>query len=461
MACVRRIAANWIALVLSATGFAAELRWSEIAPLPADAGNLGTFVAVVDDKLVVAGGLPRPMLPEGSAAAPVTDSAWVLESMDGTWRATTPLPEPLAFGGSASFGSFAVFAGGLAEPVGRYRDTAFRVSFKDGELAYEALPDLPEPRAHASGAMLEGVFYLACGARNEGLEQPARDLLVLDLVAADPRWQFSAPLPGAARFFAGAATQDGALYVFGGAGPAGGATDPEPTQAFGDSYRFRPEDGWSRIADRPTDASFGPAVPLGPTHIASIGGDEGWEPGRSLPQDPPGIRTVRGTRAVEAYHTITDTWVSLGELPAGATMARAVSWNGQLVVLGGLSRIGDPAPPVFAASLEPDTSGFTTLDYTTLTAYFCVLIMMGVYFARKGSSTEEFFLAGRRMPWWATGLSIFGTQLSSISFMAVPAKVYATDWGLLPAADDDRHDCSPGGVPLPAVFSADQDDQRL
>ena len=32
------------------------------------------------------------------------------------------------------------------------------------------------------------------------------------------------------------------------------------------------------------------------------------------------------------------------------------------------------------------------------------------------------------MPWWATGLSIFGTQLSSISFMAIPAKIYSTDW---------------------------------
>ena len=424
----KRATAIGIALALSATALAAELKWSEIAPLPAEAGNVGAFVAVIDDNLVVAGGLPRPMLAEESVPGPVTDSAWVLESLDGAWRATTPLPEPLAFGGSASFGSFAVFAGGSARAGTGYRDSAFKVSFKDGELAYEALPDMPEPRAYASGAMLDAAFYLVCGARNEGLDQLARDMLVLDLAAADPQWKFSAPLPGEARYFASAATQDGALFVIGGSRPAGGAAGSEAAQTFSDSYRFRPEDGWRRVAERPSEAGFGQAAPLGPTHIAVVGGDDGSESGRSPSQDPPGMRTARGRRAVEAYHTITDTWVTLGEFPFGAAMARAVSWNGQLVVFGGVSRIGDPAPPVFAASLEPDISGFTALDYTTLTAYFCVLVMMGVYFASRGSSTEDFFLAGRRMPWWATGLSIFGTQLSSISFMAVPAKVYATDW---------------------------------
>ena len=32
------------------------------------------------------------------------------------------------------------------------------------------------------------------------------------------------------------------------------------------------------------------------------------------------------------------------------------------------------------------------------------------------------------VPWWAAGLSIFGTQLSAITFMAIPAKAYATNW---------------------------------
>lgn len=423
----QRIGVFGLALLLSAAtaGSAAELQWSSLASLPAEAGNVGAFVAVIDAKLVVAGGLPRPILTEGSVAVPVTTSAWVLDSPDGTWRATTSLPEALAFGGSASFESFAVFAGGSSAPGAPYRDSAYKVSFKGGEIAYEPLPAMPEPRAYASGTVLEGVFYLVCGVRNEGIEEPTRNMLVLDLLAADPAWDFSPPMPGPKRYYASAATQDGALFVLGGVGSPDEAATPDQARPLADSYRFRPEEGWKRIADRPSATAAGRAVPLGPTHIAAIGGDEGSEPGRDTSEAPGG---VLGTRAVEAYHTVTDTWVGIGESPVGTAMAGAVSWNDQLAVVGGVSRLEDSGPPVFAASLEPETSGFSALDYTTLTAYFGVLVMMGLYFAGKGSTTEDFFLAGRRMPWWATGLSIFGTQLSSISFMAVPAKVYATDW---------------------------------
>ena len=53
---------------------------------------------------------------------------------------------------------------------------------------------------------------------------------------------------------------------------------------------------------------------------------------------------------------------------------------------------------------------------------------MGVYLSRRNRNTGDFFLGGRRVPWWAAGLSIYGTQLSSITFMSIPAKAYATDW---------------------------------
>jgi SSS family transporter len=64
----------------------------------------------------------------------------------------------------------------------------------------------------------------------------------------------------------------------------------------------------------------------------------------------------------------------------------------------------------------------------TLGAYLGLMVLMGVYFSRRENSTEDFFLAGRRIPWWAAGISIFATQLSAITFMAIPAKSYSTDW---------------------------------
>ncbi len=67
-------------------------------------------------------------------------------------------------------------------------------------------------------------------------------------------------------------------------------------------------------------------------------------------------------------------------------------------------------------------------DYFALSLYLAALVVIGIYFSRREKSTDDFFLAGKRIPWWASGISIFGTQLSAITFMAIPAKAFTTDW---------------------------------
>ena len=45
-------------------------------------------------------------------------------------------------------------------------------------------------------------------------------------------------------------------------------------------------------------------------------------------------------------------------------------------------------------------------DYLVILAYFAILVGIGLYFRRKAAaSIEDYFLAGRKMPWWALGLS--------------------------------------------------------
>lgn len=82
--------------------------------------------------------------------------------------------------------------------------------------------------------------------------------------------------------------------------------------------------------------------------------------------------------------------------------------------------------------LTATAGGFGTLNWVVLTTYMVALVAVGVRFTRREKSTNDFFLAGRRIPWWAAGLSIFGTQLSAITYLAMPARAYATDWSLLP-----------------------------
>ncbi|GIT38251.1 MAG: hypothetical protein Ct9H300mP7_1720 [Verrucomicrobiota bacterium] len=57
-----------------------------------------------------------------------------------------------------------------------------------------------------------------------------------------------------------------------------------------------------------------------------------------------------------------------------------------------------------------------------MVAYMGVLVGIGVYFSRKNNSAEDFFVAGKRVVWWAAGLSIFSTMLSAITYLSIPAK---------------------------------------
>lgn len=68
------------------------------------------------------------------------------------------------------------------------------------------------------------------------------------------------------------------------------------------------------------------------------------------------------------------------------------------------------------------------LNIVVMVLYFGVLSWMGYYFSRRQKGTEDYFRGGGRIPWWAAGLSLVGTGLSSITYMSVPAKSFFTDW---------------------------------
>lgn len=71
---------------------------------------------------------------------------------------------------------------------------------------------------------------------------------------------------------------------------------------------------------------------------------------------------------------------------------------------------------------------FTTLDGIVLAAYFAVTMAIGLFFWRRTRSVAGFTAAGRSMPGWLIGLSILGTYVSSISFLALPGKAFASNW---------------------------------
>lgn len=74
------------------------------------------------------------------------------------------------------------------------------------------------------------------------------------------------------------------------------------------------------------------------------------------------------------------------------------------------------------------TPRFTSLDMIVLAAYFLASVAIGVFVSRKSRSVEGYTAAERNLPGWLTGLSILGTYVSSISFLALPGKAFASNW---------------------------------
>lgn len=73
-------------------------------------------------------------------------------------------------------------------------------------------------------------------------------------------------------------------------------------------------------------------------------------------------------------------------------------------------------------------TGLSVIDTVVILLYFGAITGVGVYFAKRNKSTEEYFLGNRSFPGWAIGLSLVGTSISSLSFLGIPADAFKTAW---------------------------------
>ncbi len=64
------------------------------------------------------------------------------------------------------------------------------------------------------------------------------------------------------------------------------------------------------------------------------------------------------------------------------------------------------------------------LDWVVMFGWMAFLVSYGLWRGRGSSSTQEFMLAGKTMPWYAMGLSIMATQASAITFISTTAQAY-------------------------------------
>jgi SSS family solute:Na+ symporter len=68
------------------------------------------------------------------------------------------------------------------------------------------------------------------------------------------------------------------------------------------------------------------------------------------------------------------------------------------------------------------------LDVVIFILFTGGVVLIGCSFFQKKRTAEELTAAGRSLPGWVVGMSIFATYVSSISYLANPGKSYMTNW---------------------------------
>src|SRR5258706_9642910 len=72
------------------------------------------------------------------------------------------------------------------------------------------------------------------------------------------------------------------------------------------------------------------------------------------------------------------------------------------------------------------------LDASILILYVVALAAIGWRAARRThQTTEDYFLAGRSIPWLVTTASFFATCISVLTFIGTPAEGYSSDYRYL------------------------------
>ena len=76
-------------------------------------------------------------------------------------------------------------------------------------------------------------------------------------------------------------------------------------------------------------------------------------------------------------------------------------------------------------------ASLSVFDWSLVVLFLLGVGAVGFRASRHQSTTRDYFLGGRSIPWWAASLSIIATETSAVTFIGVPAAAFAGDWTLL------------------------------
>ncbi|AEE51151.1 SSS sodium solute transporter superfamily [Haliscomenobacter hydrossis DSM 1100] len=430
------------------------INWYAAGQLPVPSiGVAGAFVGISEEVLMVAGGANFPDgTPWKGAQKKYHATVYVYEKAPGLSLIPQAfqLNQACAYGAAVSTPRGILCIGGENERGPIKSVFLLRWNAAARKVEFQNYPDLPFPLSNLAASQIGNKVYVVGGENSEGA---SKQVLCLDLSAAQPRWDMLPPAPQALSHTVLVSQSNGeypCLYLLGG----------RTRQTSGIStlhnsvYQYDPKKSqWITLspirtsADTSITLSAAMGVAQGATSILLFGGDRGTVftqieqlnaalARRNSALEKASLQTHKEAlldahpgfnKDVLLFNTVTKAWTKVGELPYAPVTTAAVKWGEDIFIPSGEVRPGVRTTQILAGSIAKQ-SYFSWLDYAVLSIYLLLMVGIGLYTAKNQTSTDDYFRGGQRIPGWAAGLSIYGTQLSAITFMSIPAKTYATNW---------------------------------
>ncbi|PIE49206.1 MAG: sodium transporter [Flavobacteriales bacterium] len=430
---------------------------TDLPNLPAETGQdvsigyAGMVGGELNGVIIAAGGANFPnRMPWMGGKKEWSHNIYIFE--DGKWRISkTKLPMSLGYAASVTTEKGILSIGGNNKTG--ITNKVFMLSYNAGTKEIDILfyPSLPQPLAFATAEVFEDYVYVI-GGRNP--EKSTNSFYRLNLKNPD-KWERLEDFPGPARAVHTSVIQNTGdskkIFVIGGREEVSEKKSKALSSFI--SYDLRKknwqEEGEILINGKPRVLMGAEAEPMGSMHVLLYGGsdevlfdklenyalqlagDINYPIAQKIMIERNKILNNHTgfSKDILAYNTVTKQWFAeetvSEKIPV--TTFGFPSKNGFTIVSGEVSP-GVRTPKVQRFQITEAAQPFGVVNYTVLALYLLVSLLIGVYFSKKQKSTDDYFVGGGRIPWWASGLSVFGTLLSAITFMAIPAKAFLTDW---------------------------------
>jgi SSS family transporter len=73
----------------------------------------------------------------------------------------------------------------------------------------------------------------------------------------------------------------------------------------------------------------------------------------------------------------------------------------------------------------------STIDLLIIIFFLITVALIGSFSGGKQKSTKDYFMGGKKIPWWAVSFSIVAAETSSLTFISIPGLAYLTNLNFL------------------------------